>query len=61
VLVGIGGMVNSFFVVVALLANRGLGFFRMRKVRQNQRNLYECGLSHSRVVACASNIQLVEL
>jgi hypothetical protein len=59
--VGIGGEVNSLFVVVALLVNRGLGLLRMRVVRQNQRNLYECGSSHSRVVACASNIQLAEL
>jgi hypothetical protein len=61
VLVGIGGEVNSFFVVVALLISRGLGFLRMRTVRQNQRNLYECGSSHSRVVVCAFNIQLAEL
>jgi hypothetical protein len=61
VLVGIGGEVNSFFVVVALLISRGLGFLRMRMVRQNQRNLYECGSSHLRVVACAFNIQLAEL
>jgi hypothetical protein len=33
VLVGIGGEVNSLFVVVALLINRGLGFLRMRAVR----------------------------
>jgi hypothetical protein len=61
VLMGIGGEVNSLFVVVALLVSRGLGFFRMRAVQQNHRNLYECGSSHSRVVACASNIQLAEL
>jgi hypothetical protein len=61
VLMGIGGEVNSLFVVVALLVSRGLGFFRMRAVQQNHRNLYECGSSHSSVVACASNIQLAEL
>jgi hypothetical protein len=61
VLVGIGGEVNSLFIGVALLVNRGLGFFCMRVVRQNQRNLYESGLSHSRVVACDSNIHLAEL
>jgi hypothetical protein len=61
VLVGIGGEVNFLFVVVALLVSRGLRFFCMRAVRQTQRNLYECGSSHSRVVACASNIQLAEL
>jgi hypothetical protein len=60
VLVGIGGEVNYLFVVVALVVNRGLGFFRMRAVQKNQINLYECGSSHSRVVACASNIQLAE-
>jgi hypothetical protein len=43
VLVGIGGEVNSLFIVVALLVSRGLGFHCMRAVRQNQRNLYECG------------------
>jgi hypothetical protein len=59
--VGIGGEVYSLFVVVALLVSRGLGFLRMRAVRQNERNLYECGPSHSSVVACASNIQLAEL
>jgi hypothetical protein len=36
VLVGIGGKVNSLFVLVALLVSRSLGFFRMRAVRQNQ-------------------------
>jgi hypothetical protein len=61
VLVGIGGEVNSLFVVVALIVSRGLGFFCMRAVQQNQRNLYECGSSHSRVVACASNIQPAKL
>jgi hypothetical protein len=61
VLVGICGKVISLFIVVAILVSRGLGFFCMRAVRQNQRNIYECGSSHSRVVACASNIQLVEL
>jgi hypothetical protein len=61
VLVGIGGEVNSLFVVVELLISKGLGFFCMRAARQIQRNLYECGSSHPRVVACASNIQLVEL
>jgi hypothetical protein len=61
VLVGIGGEVNSLFVVVSLLVSRCLGFFCMRAMRQNQRNLYECGSSHSRVVACAFNIQLAEL
>jgi hypothetical protein len=35
VFVGIGGKVNSLFIVVALLVSRGLGFFRMRAVRQN--------------------------
>jgi hypothetical protein len=60
VLAGIRGEVNSLFVVVALLVSRVLVFFRMRVVRQNQRNLYECGSSHSRAVACASNIQLAE-
>jgi hypothetical protein len=61
VLVGISGKVSSLFVVVALLISRGSGFCRMRAVRQNQRNLYDCGSSHSRVVACASNIQFAEL
>jgi hypothetical protein len=61
VLVGIGGEVNSLFILVALVVSRCLGFFCMRVVRQNQRNLYKCRSSHSRVVACASNIQLVEL
>jgi hypothetical protein len=32
VLVGIGGEVNSLFVVVAFLVSRGLGFFHMRAV-----------------------------
>jgi branched-subunit amino acid transport protein AzlD len=43
VLVGIGGDVDSLFIVVALLVSRALGFFCMRAVQQNQRNLYECG------------------
>jgi hypothetical protein len=33
VLVGIGGEVNSLFVVVELLVSRGLGFFCMRVVQ----------------------------
>jgi hypothetical protein len=61
VFVGIGSEVNSLFIVVALLVSRDLGSFCMRVVQQNQRNIYECGLSHSRVVARASNIQLAEL
>jgi hypothetical protein len=33
----------------------------MRAIEQNQKNPYECGSSHSKVVAYASYIQLVEL
>jgi hypothetical protein len=33
----------------------------MRAVEQNQSNPYEGWSSHSRVVACASNIYLTEL
>jgi hypothetical protein len=33
VLVGIGGKVNSLFIVVAFLITRGSGFFHMRAVR----------------------------
>jgi hypothetical protein len=33
----------------------------MRAVEQNQRNSYECGTSHSKVIACAHYIQVVEL
>jgi hypothetical protein len=42
------------FVVVALLVSGAW-------VRHNQRNPYECGSSHPKVVACASYIQLAEL
>jgi hypothetical protein len=53
--------VNSLFVVVALFVSRGLGFFRLRVVQQNQINPYECGSSHSRGVARASYIQLAKV
>jgi hypothetical protein len=61
VLVGIDGESTSLYVIVALLISRGFGFFSMRDVRQSQINPYECGSSHSKVVACASDIQLAEL
>jgi hypothetical protein len=52
---------TSLYVVVALLVSRGLGSFLMRVVKQNQRNSYECGLSHSKVDACASYMQLASI
>jgi hypothetical protein len=58
---GIKGEETSLFIVVALLVSRGLGFFSMRVVEQNQRNPYECSSSHSKIVACAFYIHLVEL
>jgi hypothetical protein len=61
VLVGIGGEATSLFIVVGILVSRGLGSFSTRVVQKNQRNPYDCSSSHSRVVACASNIQLAEL
>jgi hypothetical protein len=33
----------------------------MRVVGQNQRNPYECGSFHLKVVACASYIQIAEI
>jgi hypothetical protein len=55
------GEVTSFYAVAAILIGRGLNPFCMMAVEQNQTNPYECGSSHSRVVACALYIQLVEL
>jgi hypothetical protein len=54
------GEVISLYVVVALLVSRGLRFFLMRVVEQNQSNPYKCGSSHSKVVPCAPYIQLAE-
>jgi hypothetical protein len=55
------GEVTFLYFVVALLVGGGLGFFSRMAVEQNQKNPYECGSSHSRVVACASYFQLAEL
>jgi hypothetical protein len=55
------GEVISLYVVVALLLNRGLGFFLMRVEEQNQSNPYECDSSHSKIIPYASYIQLVKL
>jgi hypothetical protein len=50
------GKVTSLDVVASLLVSRGLGPFI-----GNQRKSYECGSSHSKVVPCASYVQLADL
>jgi NADH:ubiquinone oxidoreductase subunit 3 (subunit A) len=52
--------VTFLYVVVALLIS-GAWSFRMRAMEQNQKNPYECGPSHSRVIVYAHYIHLVGL
>jgi hypothetical protein len=54
------GKVTSLDVGASFLVS-SLGSFCRKVVEQNQRKSYECGSSHSKVVACASYVQLAEL